>query len=96
MKLHLNAALVLFLVLYAGLAKPELPSWMVSGLESLPVRLVVLTLVARMATNNLQTALIVSVVFVMAMNLLNQQHVAEHFVSEIQYDSFSGEPFESF
>lgn len=81
---YVNAALTLFLVLYAGLAKPQLPTMITSLFDNALFRLVVLFLVAYLSSQNAQVALMVAVAFVVTMNMLSEQRMVEGFFAGIQ------------
>ena len=74
----------LFLVLYASMARPQLPDFVVGLFDNMFFRLFVLTLVVYMSNQNLSVSIMVAVAFTVTMNLLNEQKIAEGFVSGIQ------------
>ena len=76
---YVNAALTLFLILYAGLVRPPLPP-MISDLFENPLfRLLFLFLLAWTASKNSQVAILVAVAFVVTMGLLGEQRMVEGF-----------------
>lgn len=87
---YFSAALSLFLVLYAGLAKPQLPD-VVSGLfDNALFRLVILFLVAYLSSRNAQVAILVAVAFVVSMNMLSEQRMTEGFLAGVQEGGVEG------
>jgi hypothetical protein len=89
---YLTSGASLFLVLYAGLARPQLPPFMVELFENPIFRVLVLSLVVFMGGNDAQLSLMVAVAFTVTMNLLNEQKIAEGFVDGIR-ESFINEGF---
>jgi hypothetical protein len=83
---YVASGLSLFLALYAGLARPQLPDFIARAFENPVFRVAVLFLIAYMGNKNVQVSLMVAVAFVVTMNLLNEQRVAEGFMSGIQND----------
>lgn len=77
---YVSAGASLFLVLYAGMAKPQLPPVVAGLFDTAVFRLVVLTLVVFMSGRNLQLSILVAVAFTVTMNLLNEQKIAEGFM----------------
>ena len=64
----------LFLVLYAGLVAPELPSSIAKLFQSKTFKLLVLIFIAYTATNNASIAIITSVCFVVSLQALSQSN----------------------
>jgi hypothetical protein len=81
---YVSAALTLFVILYASLARPQLPEALLMLFDNVFFRLLMLFLIAFMAVHNTQVALIVSVAFLITMNLLSEQRLAEGFVARIR------------
>lgn len=78
---YLTGFLTLFGILYISLARPQLPSY-INDLFNYPIfKFLLLVLTAYIATKNLKVALIISLVFVVTLNLLNEQKIAEGFIS---------------
>lgn len=90
------ALLLMVLVCWLGLAEPEMPVTVIELFESTGIKLLGLSLIAWISTANLPMAMIIGGLYVLLDQSLQQQAVAEHFVSEIQYDSFSGNPVQEF
>jgi len=85
---YVNAALTLFLILYASLARPQLPDFLMRLFDSALFRLVFLTGLAFMATRNIQAALLVAVAFTVTMSLLQEQKMVEGFLYQQQFGGF--------
>lgn len=81
---YLSAGVSLFLVLYAGMARPQLPGFMVALFDNAIFRVLVLSLVVFMGGNDAHLSLMVAVAFTVTMNLLNEQKIAEGFVDGIR------------
>lgn len=71
-----TAALTLFLILYASMARPALPDFMVRLFDNAFFRLLVLFAIAYAASKNVTVALITSVVFALVMSMLSEQRMA--------------------
>jgi hypothetical protein len=80
---NVSGPLTLFLVLYAGMAKPQLPDFIASLFDNAIFRLLVLALVVYTSTKNLRLSLIVAVAFSVTMSMLAEQKVAEGFIDSI-------------
>jgi len=80
-----SAALTLFLVLYGGMASPELPAFVADLFENAVFRLLVLFLIAYTASRNTTVALITSVVFALVMTYLSQMRMAEGFMEAFEH-----------
>lgn len=78
---YVTSSASLFLVLYAGMARPQLPEFIANLFDNAVFRLAILTLVVFMSGQNLQLSIIVAVAFMVSMNLLNEQKIAEGFVN---------------
>jgi type IV secretory pathway VirB3-like protein len=81
---YVSASLSLFLALYAGLARPQLPAFIADLFENALFKILILTLVVYISSKNLQLALMIAVAFTITMNLLNEQRIAEGFISGIK------------
>ena len=86
--LHKNktveSALNLFLVLYAGLAKPKLPDFIKSAFENPMFKVAILSLIVYRANKNPTQSILISVAFTMTMNYLNEQKIKEQFVGPLK------------
>ena len=78
---YVTATLTLFLILYETLARPDLPDWMMALFENPLFRVLVLFLIAFMASHNAQVAIIVAIVFTITMNLVSERKMAEGFMA---------------
>jgi hypothetical protein len=72
---YINTAVYLFLILYAGLAAPKLPSYVSNLFNNAVFRLVVLFLIAYLSSKNVEAAILVSVGLVVTMMTLNHHMV---------------------
>ena len=83
---YVSAVLTLFVILYASLARPMLPS-AVANLFSNPLfRVVFLALLAWTATHNAQVSLLVAIGFLVTMNLLGEQNMLNGLFGRRQED----------
>jgi hypothetical protein len=78
---YVSATLTLFLVLYGGLAKPDLPDFILDLFDNAIFRMLVLFLIAYTASNNPQVAILVAIAFTITMNLLSERKMAEGFMA---------------
>lgn len=78
---YVSATLTLFLVLYGGMAKPDLPDFVMDLFDNPLFRVAVLFLIAFTASKNAQVALVVAVVFTVTMNLVSERKMAEGFMA---------------
>lgn len=78
---YFSASLTLFLVLYGGLAKPDLPDFVMNLFDNALFRVLVLFLIAFTASKNAQVAILVAVVFTITMNLVSERKMAEGFMA---------------
>src|SRR3989338_4931639 len=81
---YVSGFLTLFGILYISMAPPALPVFMQELFEYVWFRFFVLVLTAYIATKNLKVALIVAIAFVVTLNLLNEQKIAEGFRNGIR------------
>ena len=81
---YVSGFLTLFGILYISMARPALPVFMQELFEYVWFRFFVLVLTAYIATKNLKVALIVAIAFVVTLNLLNEQKIAEGFRNGIR------------
>ena len=70
----------LFLVLYASMARPQLPVFVSDLFDNALFRLSVLSLVVFMSGQNIQLSVMIAIAFTVSMNLLNEQKIAEGFI----------------
>ena len=81
---YVNAGASLFLVMYASMARPQLPEVVVGLFDNVFFRLAVLTLVLYTSNHSLQLSVMVAVAFTVTMNMLNEQKIAEGFVDGLK------------
>lgn len=85
--LHTNkmasSVMTLFIVLYAGLARPELPKFIKNLFTNAIFRVIVLALVVYKGNKDPQFAIMLAVGFVVTMNYVSQQEVKEKFVNNL-------------
>jgi len=77
---YVSAVLTLFLILYASLARPQLPNFMLNLFDNPLFRMLFLFGLAFMASRNVQVALLVAVAFTVTINLLSEQKMVEGFL----------------
>lgn len=73
----LYAALSVFVVLYAGLAVPKLPSNFSAFLRKDTTRMVLLGLIAYISTRDVQSAVLIGVGYLVAVTMLTQKEFLE-------------------
>jgi len=76
---YVSAALSLFLLMYAGMAAPQLPDVVLDLFDNEMFRLAVLFLIAYTGNKNPTVSLLSAIAFVMTMNVLNQRKAQEAF-----------------
>lgn len=76
---YASPAASLFLLLYASLARPQLPELLANMFNNALFRLIILALVVFMSGHNFQLSLMIAIAFTLSMNLLSEQKVAEGF-----------------
>lgn len=72
---YVNTALYLFLILYAGLAAPKLPSYISNLFDNVIFRMVVLFLIAYLSAKDVRAALLVSIGLIITLITLNHHKV---------------------
>jgi hypothetical protein len=77
---YVNSFLTLFLIMYASLARPQLPNFLMDLFDNWAFRLVFMTGLAFLASRNIQAAILVAVAFTVTMNLLSEQKIVEGFL----------------
>jgi hypothetical protein len=82
-----SSVLGLFLVLYAGLAAPKLPRSIARLFDNPVFRVIVLFLVAFMATKNKSVALIAAVGLVVSFQTLNRHKMNDQLINAIEEES---------
>jgi hypothetical protein len=84
---YVTAVLVLVLVLYGSLARPNIPPILQNLFENPIFRVLLLALIVYRGNQNPQLAIVVAVVFMIVMNLITQQKLFESFQ---QVENFRG------
>lgn len=87
---YLTGVLTLFLVLYGGLARPQLPKVVEDLFDNAIFRMVFMFLIAFLAVKNATIAIMVAVAFVLTMSILNEQKINEGFLAGLQEDFENG------
>ena len=77
---YLNLLVVLLIALYAGMAAPVLPNFIITAVDSTVGKLVFLFLIGYVASKNIQVALMVAVAFVVTLHVANSR-ATERFIS---------------
>jgi len=77
---YLNLLVVLLIALYAGMAAPALPNFVVTAVDSTVGKLVFLFLIGFVASRNIQVALMVAVAFVVTLHVSNTR-ATERFIN---------------
>ena len=72
---YINTAVYLFLILYAGLAAPKLPSYISKLFNNAVFRVIILFLIAYLASKDVEAAILVSVGLVITLMTLNHHIV---------------------
>ena len=85
---YVTGVVALFVVLYASNVAPRLPDVVIDLFNNPIFRVFVLFLVAYVANKNPAVALLVSVAFVVTLNVINRQEAEEGFLDVI--DTFTG------
>lgn len=91
---YVTGVVALFVVLYASNVAPRLPNVVIDLFNNPIFRVFVLFLVAYVANKNPAVALLVSVAFVVTLNVINRQEAEEGFLDVI--DTFNSDKKENF
>ena len=91
---YVTAVVALFVVLYASNVAPRLPDVVMDLFNNPIFRVFVLFLVAYIANKNPAVALLISIAFVVTLNVINRQEAEESFLDVI--DTFNGGKKENF
>lgn len=78
---YVNTALYLFLILYASLAAPKLPSYVSHLFDNLWFRLIILFLIAYLSSKDASAALLVSIGLTITLLTLNNHKVNDAITS---------------
>jgi len=71
----------LFTVSYITLARPKLPSFIIKLLENFIVRIILISYILYTSTYNLQVSVIVTICFLLLLQMSNKQKINEMFES---------------
>lgn len=77
----LASTLTLLLILYGSLARADLPDYVMNLFENPFFRMLILFLIAFTASKDARISLIVSLVFLISMNLVSEKKMAENFMT---------------
>jgi hypothetical protein len=72
---YITPILVLFTIVYADLARPQLPKYMEELFENMFFRLVVISFILYKANNDIQTSVLITFCFLFIMHLINNQKI---------------------
>ncbi len=81
---YVTASVSLFVIVYASLARPQLPGFVAALFDSAVFRVIFLTMLVYMSNQNLQISIMIALAFTITMNLLNEQKIAEGFIDGIK------------
>ena len=81
---YVSSVISLFVILYASLARPQLPECIAVLFDSAVFRVLFLTMLVYMSNQNLQISIMLALAFTITMNLLNEQKIAEGFIDGIK------------
>jgi len=81
---YVVGALTLFISLYASLARPELPPFMMTLFENPIFKVLFMFLAVYLSSKNIQLSLMISVAFVVTLNLISEQRISEGFTEGIR------------
>ena len=76
---YVSTVLSIFLALYAGLARPELPNFILKLFDNQVFRILVLSLIAYRANRDPQLAIMIAVAFTVSLNMLSERNMKESF-----------------
>ena len=76
---YVKTILSMFLVLYASLARPELPDFIRKLFENPIFRILVLSLIVYRGNKDPQLSLMIAIAFTVTLNLMAEQEVQEGF-----------------
>lgn len=78
---YMSSGLTLFLVLYAGLAAPQLPERITNLFENEIFKLFIMFMIAYMSTKNTTTALLVAICFAISLQTLTKQKINSQLIN---------------
>jgi len=76
---YVKVVVFIFLVVYASLARPDLPPFMVNLFENPIFKLLVLALIVYRGNKDPQMALMIAIAFMVTLNLISEQKTKETF-----------------
>jgi len=79
-----STVLAMMVALYGGVIAPKLPMWLIKMLDTPLMRIFVIALIAMMANINIQLALVISVAFIITMQLFSKRQNEEGFIADIE------------
>jgi hypothetical protein len=85
---YLIAFVTIVSLIFACLVRPPLPSGLVRLFDSPLTKIIFYTLVALIATQNLQVALVVAIAFYVIMSVMRQQQIGEGFIDGLTEEGF--------
>ena len=80
--------LTLATILYASLARPDLPPAIARVFENPISKMIVYALIVTLMTQNLQVAIVVAIAFYVLMSMLREQRIAEGFIEGLKTEGF--------
>jgi len=83
---NVTAAVSLLLALYAGLAAPALPNVVITFFDTFLGKVLFIFLIAFVASKNVQVAIMLSVAFIVTLNVANKRY-AESFMNIEQFNN---------
>ncbi len=76
---YVSATLTLFLILYAGLARPAFPPILKKLFDNPLFKMLILSLIVYSSQKDPKLAIMVAVAFTVTLNLLSEQEIKESF-----------------
>lgn len=76
--------LTVITLLYASLAKPNLPVHTIKIFESPYIKIIFYSIIVFFMTKNFQVALVTSIAFYVLMSMLREQRIAEGFIEGLR------------
>jgi hypothetical protein len=84
---YLFAVLSIFLTMYGPRLHPKLPEPLINLFDNALFRAVVLFMIVFLSSNNFQSSIVITVIFLVTMNLLHTSKALEKY-ENIQYENF--------
>lgn len=78
---YVLAFVMLFVILYGSLARPQLPDGIMNLFDNWLFRLLILTLIAFIALRNFAMALLVAILFTLLMNAVSEQRMTMSYMN---------------